>query len=113
MCPKKKDIEIRPSTKEQVVKKRAESRNEKSKGKKSDCCWKGEFIKGQHVYYFPTKNHFLYNPKISIGGPFMISKVHSFGPINIILHDYKPINVYRKRLGLLKGSTCRTIWRPK
>ena len=113
LCPKEVKFNKKSSAKESEKKKGIESRNERPKGKKSDCCWKGEFIKGQHVYYFPTKNHFLYNPKISIGGPFMISKVHSFGPIDIILHDHKLITVYKKHLKIFKGSTTRSIWRPK
>ena len=32
------------------------------------------------------------------GGLFMIFKVHSFGAINIILHDHKPITVYKHHI---------------
>ena len=104
---------MKPSAKERQVEKGIESRNAKFEGKESDCCLKGDFVKGQHVYYFPPKNHFLYNPKVPMCGPFLISKVHLFGAGDIILHYHKPITVYRKRLRPLKGSTFRAIWRRK
>ena len=90
-----------------VDKKSVENESAKPKRKEND------FIEGQHVYYFPPKNHFLYNPKHFMCGPFMISKVHSFSLIKIILHDDKPIIVYRKCLRPLKEFTFRTIWRLK
>ena len=107
MCPKERELEKEPSARERVDKKTVESGSEKPKEKEND------FVEGQHVYYFPPKNHFLYNPKNSIYGTFMITEVHSFDPIDIILHDHKLITVYRKCLKIFKGSTARTIWHPK
>ena len=68
---------------------------------------KGEFFKGQPVYYFSPKNHVIYNPKIPMCGPFLISKLHACGAIYILLNDNKYFTVNRKR------CTTRTIWRPK
>ena len=72
-----------------------------------------KFVMGQKVHYFPPKNHILYNPKISICGPFEISKICQSGTIGTILNDHKPITVYKGRLRATKGSTLRTIWHPK
>ena len=107
VCPKQVELEKQTSAREKVDKKEVESGSAKPKGKENN------FVEVQHVYYFPPKNHFLYNPKHSMCGPFMVSKVHSFGPIDIILYDHKPITVYRKRLKPLKESTFRIIWCPK
>ena len=73
----------------------------------------GEFFNGQRVYYLPPKNHVLWNPKIPMCGPFLISKIHACGAIDILLNDHKSIKVDGKRLIPYKKSTTRTIWRPK
>ena len=83
------------------------NRKEKSKGKES------EFVKGQQVYYFPPKFHFLYNPKIACCGPFLISNIHSCGAIDIMLNDDTQLKVHGKKLKSYLASTSRTIWRPK
>ena len=56
MCLRELELNDKPSAKERKEKKRVESGNEMPKGKEND------FVKGQHVYYFPPKNHFIYNP---------------------------------------------------
>ena len=85
----------------------------KSKDKKGEVLVKNDFVVGQQVYYFPPKNHVLFNPKISMHGPFVISKIHQSGAIGIIVNDHHHITVYKERLRAIKGGTLRTIWRPK
>ena len=65
---------------------------------------KNDFVVGQQVYYFPPKNHILFNPKISMHGPFVISKTHQSGAISIIVNDHQ-ITVYKGRLRAMKGCT--------
>ena len=70
VCPKELKLNDKPSAKEREEKKGVKSRNEKLKWEESDCITRGEFVEGQHVYYFSPKNHFLYNPKNPMRGPF-------------------------------------------
>ena len=81
----------------------------KSKDKKGEVLVKNDFVVGEQVYYFPPKNHILFNPKISMHGPFVISKIHKSGVVGIIVNDHQHITMYKGRLRAMKGCTLRTI----
>ena len=111
--PKEKNQENTPNANESNNFEKGLSLNVKIKKECDVFVATGEFFEGQHMYYFPAKNHILWNPKIPMCGPFLISKIHTCGVIDILLDDHKSITINGKRLRPYKKTTTRTIWRPK